>query len=280
VKNEYSLNFTLFFPLYPFSLGISQLFCILFIEFTLSTPPTQKPMQITIRVNEANQRFDRFLRKYFKTNKEVTLKDIYARIRKGAIKVNGKKAAQNYQLVMDDIVSFAQDAETEKEISHLDAPKAMRKHNISLEELKKQVLREDDNRIVRNKSAGIVIHEGNFHTNDINLNDYLESYLKFQKKADPELSTKPDEINIRTRQIFKPAFAFRLDKDTSGVIVGAKTYDALKYLNKAIHDREVNKTYLVIVAGRFPKHLLCEEPLSQKLDQRFGRNKTVVDRKE
>lgn len=46
---------------------------------------------------------------------------------------------------------------------------------------------------------------------------------------------------------FHPAFCFRLDKDTSGVIISAKTYPALQYLNEQIRLREVSKTYMAIV---------------------------------
>jgi len=50
--------------------------------------------------NIANQRFDRYLRKYFKPYPEIKLSDIFAWIRKGAILVNNKKAKENYRLLL------------------------------------------------------------------------------------------------------------------------------------------------------------------------------------
>ncbi len=237
-------------------------------------------MQIIIRVNEADQRFDRFLRKYFKPNKEVKLTDIYSRIRTGAIKLNGRKGKESTKLVLDDQIDFTGVEEIDKDILAMTAPKQMRKYNLSSQELKKQILYEDNERIVRNKPSGIVVHEGNFHTNDINLNDYLESYLHYSVKKEKPDTVIDQSVNPRTHQVFKPAFAFRLDKDTSGVIVGAKTYEAIKYINKAIHDRQVDKTYLTIVIGQTPDHIVMDQPLTQRLDQQFGRNKTVVDHHE
>jgi 23S rRNA-/tRNA-specific pseudouridylate synthase len=45
-------------------------------------------MDITITEQEADQRLDRFLRKYFKPYPKIKLADIYSRIRKGTVKVN------------------------------------------------------------------------------------------------------------------------------------------------------------------------------------------------
>lgn len=152
-----------------------------------------------IHVNEANQRFDRFLRKYFKPEPEVTLADIYSRIRKGAIKVNGKKKPENYKLVVGDIVEFTEEKLTLKQPFMAHAEKQVKKHNISINDLKKQILYEDDHRIFWDKPDGIVIHPGNFHLNDITLNDFLETYVNWSRKQEGK---DPSEMG----QTFKPSF--------------------------------------------------------------------------
>jgi len=48
-------------------------------------------MKITIDESSANQRFDRFLRKFFKSYPQITLSDIFSAMRKGDILLNGKK---------------------------------------------------------------------------------------------------------------------------------------------------------------------------------------------
>ena len=55
-------------------------------------------MQITINENQANQRCDRFLRKYCKPYPQVRLSDIYSRIRKGEVKLNGKRVKEETRL--------------------------------------------------------------------------------------------------------------------------------------------------------------------------------------
>jgi 23S rRNA pseudouridine955/2504/2580 synthase len=56
--------------------------------------------------NIANQRFDRYLRKYFKIYPEIKLNDIYSWIRKGMILVNNKKQKEDYRLLLGDEIKF------------------------------------------------------------------------------------------------------------------------------------------------------------------------------
>ena len=60
-------------------------------------------MQIYIGPNEAGQRLDKFLRKYLK---EVPLSRIFKGIRKGDIRVNGKKEKEKYVLELDDVLEI------------------------------------------------------------------------------------------------------------------------------------------------------------------------------
>lgn len=219
-------------------------------------------MEIEIKVNEANQRFDRFLRKWFKNTPEVKLWDIYSRLRKWAITVNGKKKDQAYKLIMWDIVEFSNnDVKKDPTISNRD--KKSKKNNISIEKIKEQILYEDKNRIFWNKPYDIVIHPGNFHTNDLTLNDYLEAYFSYWNKNNSET--------------FKPSFWFRLDKDTSWVIVWAKNYDSLQYINEIIRDRKTEKHYIAIVKWSFPNSLTMAEPLFKWYNAKFWRAQTFVN---
>jgi 23S rRNA pseudouridine955/2504/2580 synthase len=97
------------------------------------------------------------------------------------------------------------------------------------------------------------------------MNDLLEFY-----------SEKTITENIS--ETFNPAFWFRLDKDTSWIIVAAKTYDGLQYLNKIIRDREVDKTYLAIVSWAFPQEKIIDMPIFKWFDSGFGRSKSFVNK--
>lgn len=168
--------------------------------------------------------------------------------------MNGKKKEENYKLVLGDMVEFAEEKLTLKQPFVAHAEKKLKKNNISIDDIKKQIVYEDDHRIFRDKPAGIVIHPGNFHLNDITLNDYLEAYVNWSRKNEGK-----DPANMG--ETFKPSFGFRLDKDTSGLIVGAKDYEALQYLNEIIRDRKVTKKYLAVVQGKAPAKGVIDKPL-------------------
>ncbi len=64
-------------------------------------------MKITIQASEANQRFDRFLRKYFKPMRDISLITIYAWIRTKKVSINGRKAKEEYRLQAGDTIEWA-----------------------------------------------------------------------------------------------------------------------------------------------------------------------------
>ena len=70
-------------------------------------------MRIEIGTNEAGQRLDKFLRKLLK---DVPLSKIFKALRKGDVRVNGKKQKENYTLQVDDVVEikYIQTAEWSK----------------------------------------------------------------------------------------------------------------------------------------------------------------------
>ncbi len=222
-------------------------------------------MKITIGPQEANQRLDKFLRKYFKKYPEIKLGDIFAWLRKWAIKVNGKKQKPEYRLKVDDEVQINQDInDLLKNPAQVLITKDQKTHNLNLEDLKKQILFEDTNWIFWNKPAWIVVHPGNKHLNDLTLNDYLHAYLKLTNQR-PKSNT------------FIPSFGFRLDKDTSWIIVAGKNYEALKYLNKIIRERQTIKEYLAIVSWMITKPMVIQDPLFRWFNKKIGRAQMFVN---
>ena len=217
-------------------------------------------MQIKIWINESWQRFDRFLRKYFKKTPEIKLNEIYSWIRKWSIKINNKKASENYILELWDSISFEIDKFEQKNPLDLMRDKEAKKVDIDIKEIKKQIIREDENRIFRDKPAGIVSQPWEKHNNDLSLVDILQQYVWVQSDT------------------FKPAFCFRLDKDTSWIIVWAKNYEALKYLNELIKTRKTQKKYITIVRERTPDKMEIKENLLTRFDDRVWKSLTIVDK--
>jgi len=213
-------------------------------------------MQYKITNLESDQRFDRFLRKFFKTYPSVKLGEIYAMIRKWIIKVNWKKTKDNYRLAEWDIVEIPDEI-----LNELNQTKEGKLANFPLEKIKDMIIYEDENYIFFNKPAWVAMHEWNKHMDDLTMNQFLEKYVK--------------ETWIQTSHTFKPAFCFRLDKDTSGVLIAGKNYEALRHLNELIRKHIPEKHYLAITKWEVKnKHII--QPLEKIFDKKFWKAKVVV----
>ncbi len=229
--------------------------------------------EVTITELEAQQRFDRFLRKHFKHTPEVGLWDIFSRIRTWSIKVNGKKKKQNYRLQEGDIVTLDTAVKTDKSASYVSKPKKEKVHDLPLEALQQLILFEDEHWIVRNKPPHLLMHPWDKHLTDITLTDMMMQYLE-----------KTDQL--QQSSTFTPSFCYRLDKDTSWIVISAKTYDWLQYLNKAIRERNVHKTYRTILVGDLQyapwfsskkRVVHCRKPLFVWYNKSLWRSQTFVN---
>jgi 23S rRNA pseudouridine1911/1915/1917 synthase len=98
------------------------------------------------------------------------------------------------------------------------------------------VLYEDDDLIVINKPAGLVVHPGPGHREHTLVNALLHHFPKLSGIGGKE----------------RPGIVHRLDKDTSGCLVVAKTDESHRGLATQFANRTVEKTYLALVAGRLP----------------------------
>lgn len=183
-------------------------------------------MKFEIGPNEAEQRLDKFLRKWLK---DVPLGAIFKAIRKGDIRVNGKKAKQNYVLNLGDNVEakyiVSDKKKNIKEYAHVDFS-AMK------------IVYEDENILIVEKWPGVLVHS-NKKQGDPTLIDYVLSYLNESGKYDPE-----KELT------FTPAPCNRLDRNTSGLVIFGKNYSSQKAINEMIRDRKIKKYYRSLVKGR------------------------------
>jgi 23S rRNA pseudouridine1911/1915/1917 synthase len=111
------------------------------------------------------------------------------------------------------------------------------------------VLFEDKDVVVMNKPAGVLTHS----KGALNLESTVASFL-FPKLNDKKLSGN------------RAGIVHRLDRGTSGLIIGAKTEKALKYLQKEFSSRRVKKIYLAIVEGK-PKldEAIIDAPIARNL---------------
>lgn len=96
------------------------------------------------------------------------------------------------------------------------------------------ILYEDDDLIVLNKPAGLVVHPAAGHSNGTLVNALLHHC--------PHLPTLGGER--------RPGIVHRLDKDTSGVMIVAKGETAMLSLTRQFHDGLIHKEYIAIILGR------------------------------
>lgn len=213
-------------------------------------------MEYKISEMEENQRYDRFLRKYFKQYPSIKLSDIYHMIRKWLIKVNWKKWKDNYRLLLNDNVYIPDDI-----LWKLNKTKEWKLASFPIKKIKDMIIFEDENYIIFNKPAWVTIHEWNKHMEDLTMNSFLEKYVKY--------------MWYNTSDTFKPAFCFRLDKDTSWILIAWKRYDSLKHLNELIRLHKTEKYYLAVVKW-LAKNKTIEVPLEKVYDKKFGKAKVIV----
>lgn len=218
-------------------------------------------MEIKIDNSSSDQRFDRFLRKWFKKYPQVRLADIYSAIRKWLIKVNGKKVKEECRLKVGDLVYIDEKVQMGSEdLSVLTSQKDRKLWQVDIKKIQKQILYEDNHRIVFDKPAGIPMHPWNKHRNDLCMNDYLDKYAESYKTS-----------------TFKPSFGYRLDRDTSWVLIAAKSYESLQYINTIIRERDIDKYYLAFVVGKFPAHLIINKPITKSYNKVSDRSQVKID---
>ncbi len=226
---------------------------------------------ITVDITNANQRFDRFLRKFYKPYTTITLPTIYSWIRKWYIRINGKKWKEESKVLLWDEISI-NITKTAPLIKWMkDHSETSQNAQFQKETIKKNIIKEDDNRVVFNKPPHILMHPGSWSSKTaITMNDWLYSYLNEENKHH-------EEKLITQWSMFKPSFCYRLDKDTSWVLIAAKKYDALQYLNQQIKDRKVTKRYIVVTQGKLPQKLEINKPLFKWFHAEKGRAHMFVN---
>ena len=187
--------------------------------------------ELTIGKNDANQRLDKFITKYCPNMPEAML---YKSLRKECVKINGKHIKDGaYRLLEGDNVKlYLKDEFFES--------KNVREAFYDIEP-QIAVIYEDENIMLINKKAGMVVHADDEGEAD-NLSEHIKSYLY-----------RKGEYKPREENSFAPSLCNRLDRNTSGIVIAAKNAEALRIMNEKVKNREMKKIYLCIAVGSFEK---------------------------
>ncbi len=108
------------------------------------------------------------------------------------------------------------------------------------------IIFEDDDILVLNKPAGLLVHSDGKNS-DKTLADWILEHYPALKQVGEE------QLNTRGEPIMRPGIVHRLDRDTSGVLVVAKTQDAFLFLKEQFKNRTIQKTYCALVYGTVQK---------------------------
>ncbi len=181
-----------------------------------------------IGANDAGQRLDKFLSKAVPLL-PPSLMHKYIRIKR--IKVNGKRGEISTKLNRGDLVSLYVNDEF-FETKHLDA-EPWRAVSPEL-----TIAYEDEHIIICDKPSGMSVHEDEQANIDTLINR-IKSYLYEKGTYRPE-----------NEHSFAPALCNRIDRNTAGLVIAAKTAVALRIMNDKIKQREVDKHYLCLVHGK------------------------------
>lgn len=175
---------------------------------------------ITVGPGEGDQRLDRWLKRKFT---HLTQGNVEKMCRKGELRVDGARCKANTRLEVGNEVRIPPLPEPGEE-------KPVYNQRISRDDARMMmdaILYKDDHIIVLNKPAGLPVQGGSKQAKHV---DGLAEALTFDY----------DE---------KPRLVHRLDKDTSGVLILARTREAAASLTAAFRHRETRKIYWALVAG-------------------------------
>ena len=170
---------------------------------------------MVVKVVENNIRID----KYLSNNTDLSRTLISKMIDNGYILVNDKLTKNNYKVKENDIIKIDESFKEET--------------NIEPEEMKLNIVYEDNDIMVVNKPSGMVVHPGNG-----NYSGTLVNGLMYYTNS---LS----DINGEVR----PGIVHRIDKDTSGLIIIAKNNKTHEILSDYFKNKTIIRTYIALVKG-------------------------------
>ncbi len=216
-------------------------------------PPAQLPQASIWQVDEedSGQRLDNFLLRHLKG---VPKTHVYRIIRSGEVRINKGRASAERRIAAGDQVRVppvrtSQAAEARQQALQSGAAGVAPAREFA-------VLFEDEHLLAIDKPAGTAVHGG--------------SGVSFGVIEQLRMA-RPQE---RTLEL-----VHRLDRETSGILLVAKRRSALKLLQEQFRERATGKTYLALVAGRWPANLkVLDKPLHKYLLPDGERRVAVVDR--
>lgn len=187
-------------------------------EVEVNEQDTYEKLRVVVDKGQAPERIDKFL---MNRMEYVSRSKIQAAAHAGAVLVNDKTVKPNYKVRPNDtIILILPSTENNSEL---------KPENIPL-----NITYEDDDLIIINKPAGLVVHPGVGNFTGTLMNGVLYHLQQHSK----------------TKEV-KPLLLHRIDKNTSGLLVVGKTEFAAAHMSKQFFDHTIDRKYLALAWGDF-----------------------------
>jgi 23S rRNA pseudouridine955/2504/2580 synthase len=195
--------------------------------------------------NDNDTRLDRLLRKLLR---DVPLSHIYRMIRRGQVRVNGKRAKTGTRVQEGDQITIPKregaEATPARDASDNGPPeRAKRKSALD-------VVFESDDILVVNKPRGALTHGPD------SLEEDVREYLS---------ATLPADLS------FRPGPLHRLDRNTSGAVAFSKSIRGARTFSEALHAGKISKTYVTVLTGPIVETTRWDFPIARRHESRTSR---------
>ena len=181
-----------------------------------------------ITKNDSGQRLNKFLEKAV-PNLSGGMMHKYLRLKR--IKLNGKRTEASCKLAEGDLLQLYINDEYFETVREEESFRRIKTPRLT-------VVYEDENILLADKAPGMVVHADEKGDTDT-LIAHIQAYLYQSGAWDPEDAAS-----------FAPALCNRIDRNTGGIVIAAKTAEALRILNDKIKEHELKKKYVCVVLGR------------------------------
>ena len=181
-------------------------------------------------VSKPGQRLDKFLAEQLPTLSRASIAKL---IEQGKVRIDGEIPKASYTIRLKDHITVEHDENSVRAIPQIKLP----------------ILYEDDDCMVIDKPAGVLTHSKGAFNPEATVATFIT----------PKLHGLDGE---------RGGIVHRLDRITSGVIICAKTPDALSWLQKQFSQRKTKKTYRAVVEGRLtPQKAIIDMPIERNPKQ-------------
>ena len=204
---------------------------------------------LNIKKEDIGIRLDKILLKKFHSLSFIKIQKL---IRIGFFKVNNRKVKSNYKVNEDDKIVYSNNSIIENKFKK-DISSILIKYKKQIADIKKNVIFEDNFLLVINKPYGIPVQGGN------NVNFNIDLIL-------PILCENNSPIRL----------VHRIDKNTSGILLLAKTKEVAQNITMLFKENKIKKKYLAIVEGKLTK-IIGKITLPVTKKKIAGMEKMVID---